>query len=59
MSSKGLCQELQAKETVPTALHGYADIFSEMAFDVLPQYGNGITPLNLSTSPHQASGKYI
>jgi hypothetical protein len=26
------------QETMPTALHSYADVFSEMAFDALPQH---------------------
>jgi hypothetical protein len=41
MSSRGLFQELQAKgfyETVPMALHTYANVFSKTAFDTLPQH---------------------
>jgi hypothetical protein len=43
-------------EIVPTALHGYVDVFSKRAFDALPQHWK-IMPSSWNMSPPQASGR--
>jgi hypothetical protein len=40
------------EDIVPTTLHQYADVFSETAFDSLPEHRNGTMPLSWSASPH-------
>jgi hypothetical protein len=42
MTSRSICQKLKAKGfsgyIVPTSLHAYADVFSEMGFNSLPEH---------------------
>jgi hypothetical protein len=46
-------------DIVPTSLHTYADVFSETAFDSLPEHRKWDHALSWSASPHLDSTKSI
>jgi hypothetical protein len=47
------------KDIVPMSLHTYANVFSETAFDSLPERRKWDTPSSLSMSPHLDSARSI
>jgi hypothetical protein len=47
------------EDIVPMSLHTYPNVFSEMAFDSLPEHHKWTMPLSWSTSPHPDSAKSI